>query len=169
MMDDAGSAIPNSTWRRICNSVRSLHSHCVLDQRGQAQERDNTSTTGEASYTITTTDTNYPWIDYPTIPQMPVHSLPISASWSGGPYVEQVEKKCNYCGTETPDFRELRIGRMTTVVVCDMCMLKALSKTLEVRDGDNDGRDGNCECGGSEKDCRHGPKEEGEEEKAQTW
>lgn len=87
-----------------------------------------------------------------TVPPFQVHATPASGIWS----FEPVTKKCNYCGQETPDFRELRIGRLTTVVVCDMCMLKALSKSLEVPDGGGD--EGSR---GSPGDDEHKPGTEG--------
>jgi hypothetical protein len=141
------------------------------------------NTTGDSSMWNPLCPGEVVWVDDLTYqPPKQLQSSPMCASYavSGIAYpfvggygvgvnVEPEKKKCNFCGTETADFRELRIGRMTNVVVCDMCMLKALSKTLTEVDKDDrdEGCSGDCECGAGEKDCGHGckeGKEEGEKE-----
>jgi hypothetical protein len=138
------------------------------------------NTTGDLALGNTLSPGEVVWVDDLTYqPPQQLQSSPLCSSYSVsgavvypfvggygvGLNVEPEKKKCNFCGTETADFRELRIGRMTNVVVCDMCMLKALSKTLTEVDKDDgdEGGSGDCECGG-EKDCGHGCKEGKEEE-----
>ena len=92
---------------------------------------------------------------------------PVSAAW---PPQEPEKKKCNFCNNETADFRQLKIGRMTDVVICDMCQLKALNKVLSqgVEYGDSEGAKGDGERGAPSEEGRHPPEEKGEEGKGEV-
>lgn len=154
-MMESDSSEDGSTWSRAHNRILGACGNLF-----RTKSQTNLSTgwqnpafeTSPTEYTLTWTagDTSQPAPINQR--QVQVHSMPISAAWT----LEPVTKKCNYCGQETPDFRELRIGRLTAVVVCDMCMLKALSKSLEVPEdggGDESG-------GGGPGDDKHQPEPE---------
>jgi len=148
MMDDEDNSSRSSRWSRVRDRILGAYSDHVRAQ-GPPEQPNNQEVASYAA-AVTTTDNNsvgnWYWTDEPgkVVPVDDLKSLP--GNWTiSYPQNEPLPytARCNYCGMETVDYRELRIGRMTKVVVCDICMLKTINSILgEPRDKSKDNDSG---------------------------